>query len=244
MAKAKANEFSASSRLEFHQRFWALKEEEDRIIQQGGAQERCRAYLTWVPGEELGGWVEVAASESLEARFELLAMEAGLALRPPTGTSPLNHFLKSLYLDLRASHSSHLSLDTGRACFIENLFDSCASYSARSYCQLLAEKASRPRPSSDSEDAGTRRQPRGPTPDYETAVKVAEVVEKVAPGGNWRAHLDDICWELDECPIPCPKTWKPKGLLDWTDGMQKRALVDKAIMYRLKQAARHRKTFS
>lgn len=60
------------------------------------------------------------------------------------------------------------------------------------------------------------RPKRGPKPDYGTAVRVAQIVAGVAPNGEWRSRLDDVCMELDDQQIPRPKTWKARhGFGSW-----------------------------
>jgi hypothetical protein len=51
----------------------------------------------------------------------------------------------------------------------------------------------------------------GPRPDYKTASRVAEVVARVAPDGDWRSRLDDVCEALDKEKIPCPKEVARQG---------------------------------
>jgi hypothetical protein len=86
---------------------------------------------------------------------------------------------------------------------------------------------------------------RGPKRGYDTALRVAEVIAGVAPGGNWRAKLEDVCDSLDEAKIPRPKTWKAKGYGAWFDCWGgERSLVVKAIEHHLELAKEHRKTFS
>jgi hypothetical protein len=89
----------------------------------------------------------------------------------------------------------------------------------------------------------SRGRKRGPKPDYKTAVRVAEIVERVAPNGDWRSKVDDILGELDDARIPTPKTWQPKHRYrNWyaavaadTAGRGRHMAVE-AISYRLKLA--------
>jgi hypothetical protein len=78
---------------------------------------------------------------------------------------------------------------------------------------------------------------RGPKPDFENAVRVAEIVVRVAPDGEWRSKLDEACQALDEAQIPCPKKWRVKDrtCLQWSDCIDRPILV-KAIEYRLNLA--------
>ena len=85
---------------------------------------------------------------------------------------------------------------------------------------------------------------RGPKPDLETTVRVAEIVTRVAPDGDWRSKLDDVCDALDEDEIPCPKTWrKNRNYRCWGDCVE-RDIVVKAIEYRLEIAKQRKKDTS
>lgn len=86
---------------------------------------------------------------------------------------------------------------------------------------------------------------RGPKRDYDTALKVADVMERVAPDGNWRELLDILCDELDEAKVRRPKPWKQKGYLTWYACCAgERTLVIKAIEHHQELAREHKKTFS
>jgi hypothetical protein len=79
---------------------------------------------------------------------------------------------------------------------------------------------------------------RGPKPDYENPPRVAEIVARIAPDGDWRKKLDDICEALDKEDIPFPKTWPTRDppLESWQDGITlEPTLVKKAIEYLLKK---------
>lgn len=79
----------------------------------------------------------------------------------------------------------------------------------------------------------------GPTPDPHSAQCVLQIIESVAPLGDWKAKLEDVCERLDADGIPFPSTWpkrdlRPKG---WVDAATlERHLAIKAIVYRLKNA--------
>jgi hypothetical protein len=91
----------------------------------------------------------------------------------------------------------------------------------------------------------TNRGTRGPKRDFATALKVDEVVRRLAPDGNWRAQLENVCDGLDEAQVRCPKPWKKKGHGTWYDCMtDARPLVIKAIEHHLERAQEHRETFS
>jgi hypothetical protein len=85
----------------------------------------------------------------------------------------------------------------------------------------------------------------GPKRDFETAMKVDEVVTRLAPDGNWRAQLDAVCEALDEDRVRRPKPWSKRGHTTWYDCMiAERPLVIKAIEHHRKRAQEHKKTFS
>ena len=100
------------------------------------------------------------------------------------------------------------------------------------------------RPANDPQPAtgGTRSsRKRGPKPDLETASRVAEIVARVAPDGDWRPKLDDICDALDGQNIPFPRTWRRKRQCrSWADCCE-RDVVVKAIEYRLRIANERKK---
>jgi hypothetical protein len=91
---------------------------------------------------------------------------------------------------------------------------------------------------------GTQPKPRkrGPKPDFDTAAQVAEIVAKIAPDGDWRTKLDDICKALDNAQIPFPLRWQKRDRCceGWAD-YDERANAVKAIEYRLKLAKQRKK---
>ena len=81
--------------------------------------------------------------------------------------------------------------------------------------------------------APNKKRKRGPRPDHETALRVAEIVARVAPDGEWRGRLDDVCEALDDEKIPIPARWRNSRC--WADYPEKPLLV-KAVEYRLQIA--------
>jgi hypothetical protein len=83
---------------------------------------------------------------------------------------------------------------------------------------------------------------RGPKPDHEAASRVAEIVARVAPDGDWRPRLDDICEALDEAQVPFPKRWRKRdrSCNGWA-AYDERANAVKAIGYRLEIAKQRKK---
>ena len=84
---------------------------------------------------------------------------------------------------------------------------------------------------------------RGPKTDYENASRVAKAVARVAPDGDWRPKLDDICEALDAEGIPCPKTWRAKdrSCRSWVTYPERDHAI-KVIEYRLEVANQRKKT--
>lgn len=82
-----------------------------------------------------------------------------------------------------------------------------------------------------------QKQKRGPKPDHEAARRVAEVVARLAPDGDWCSKVDDICDEFDEKGIPSPRKWKTEtpSCRNWV-GQLDRQKVIKVIKYRLATA--------
>jgi len=58
------------------------------------------AHVTFEGTSDMGFWSVSGPSTELTDKFKLLACRAALALRPANGTKPLDHWLRSLYLDL------------------------------------------------------------------------------------------------------------------------------------------------
>ena len=86
---------------------------------------------------------------------------------------------------------------------------------------------------------------RGPKKGYETAWKVAAIVQKVG-GEKWVDSLEDICETLDHESIPRPKIWPKRGHRNWCLCLDSEPhLVRKAIGHHLKLAKeRPPETFS
>jgi hypothetical protein len=114
-----------------HNDFDALKEAEDGIARERVPAAHCYAYVTFSESGEVGCWVEDVPSESLGARFDLAASEAGLALGCPQGTPPKDYWLSRMVLDLRENGSEHLRMYGSPAGMIERLFEASAIFCSR-----------------------------------------------------------------------------------------------------------------
>jgi hypothetical protein len=96
----------------------------------------------------------------------------------------------------------------------------------------------------NAEVSTSRGRRRGPPRDYSNAVRVGQVVDCIAPDGNWRELLDDVLIALDEAQIPFPKTWQRNheyrswyGAIAADTAGRGRHLAIEAIRHRLKRAA-------
>jgi hypothetical protein len=95
----------------------------------------------------------------------------------------------------------------------------------------------------DPAESDGKGRKRGPKPDHEAASRVAEIVARVAPDGDWRPKLDDICEALDEAQIPFPPRWRKRDRsCDGWAAYDERANAVKAIEYRLEIATQRKKT--
>jgi hypothetical protein len=95
----------------FHNEFKALMEEEDRIVRQRELGDWFHGTVIYGESGEFGSWSFArSATESLQARFELLATEAGIALGSPPGIVPHVYWLDSLFVDLRENKSQHIRI--------------------------------------------------------------------------------------------------------------------------------------
>ena len=112
-----------------HHEFTAWMEEEDRIVPQRTAEDRLYGYFTYQDSGEFGGcWWEGITTESLEARFGLLATEGGIALGAPTGISPQKYWLDCLLLHLRANQSHHVRMYSETTGCIERRLEASALF--------------------------------------------------------------------------------------------------------------------
>jgi hypothetical protein len=94
--------------LEFHHDFTALMNEEDRLFP-NHPKDCLSAIVTYEHHDEYGRWALRPSTESLRARFDLKATEAGIALGLPGIASPMDFWLHRLYRFLREGKSSFLS---------------------------------------------------------------------------------------------------------------------------------------
>lgn len=75
----------------------------------------------------------------------------------------------------------------------------------------------------------------GPRTGYAEAVLLAEVVARVAPDGDWRSKVDEICAALDDAELPIPKVWRHRRKhRAWVDA--ERSTAVRIIAHRLRLA--------
>jgi hypothetical protein len=103
-------------------KFKTLMEEEDLLARERILGERCYVYVACGQSGE-SSWAEGFATESFQARFELVATEAGVALGCPPGTSPETYWLNRLRLELIATDSDFSHMYDGANGVIERLFE-------------------------------------------------------------------------------------------------------------------------
>lgn len=72
---------------------------------------------------------------------------------------------------------------------------------------------------------------RGPKPGYESARLVAKIVTRVAPDGDWKSKLPEVCSALRDAEIPEPSRWENTSWAKQEDN-----LVVKVIRRRLELA--------
>jgi predicted DNA-binding transcriptional regulator AlpA len=104
---------------------------------------------------------------------------------------------------------------------IRNVFKASAKL-----CLLLSLEEFRPPTSAgekvqravrSTQQVEARDRKRGPKKDYDTAIRVSEIVERTVGLVEWRPRSDDICIELDLGEVRRPKTWAEKGHRNWFD---------------------------
>ncbi len=97
-------------------------------------------------------------------------------------------------------------------------------------------------PAANAAKSNGKGRKRGPKPDDKGAALVAEIVAQVAPDGDWRSKVDDICEALDVARVPFPRRWwrRDRSCSGWAD-YDERANAVKAIEYRLEIAKQRKK---
>jgi hypothetical protein len=140
----------------FRNEFRALMEEEDLAVKRRVPQGCCYAYITFRESAEFSCWVESNATESLQARFKLLATEAGIALGSPPATAPFLYWMQHLFLGLRANKSAHVHIYSDTVAIVDRLIEASAIYctwldqqlleKSLMPCENAAEAIAEPRP--------------------------------------------------------------------------------------------------
>jgi hypothetical protein len=164
-----------------------------------------------------------------------------------TMTPEIDTAVKSFRALFWLKYLFHLRLYANRRRFIQRictyLSERALLWKAEAY-RRLGDTVPPPIPEAVADgDRAAARTPkkRGPKPDFETAALVAAVVGRVAPDGDWRSRVDDICDSLDEEQIPVPSTWRRnRNCRRWSLCDDKDVVV-KAIEYRLALANQRKK---
>jgi hypothetical protein len=129
----------------FHNEFKFLMEEEDTIVRERGLRGWFHGSVIYEESREFGSWsFDSITTESLQARFDVVAAEAGIALGSPPGTLPGVYWLDRLFADLRANKSQHIRIFNEAGGFIERLFEASATFCARLNRQSLEDAVMSP----------------------------------------------------------------------------------------------------
>ena len=127
----------ANGKVSLYDEFRALMEE-DRIAQQGEAGDGGCVYVSCPePGRFVCSLANMR-TEHLQARFELLATKAGIALGARPETSPEEFWFYRLFLDLRANRSPLTRFSTEAGGFIDRVVEASATACAWLDRQRLA----------------------------------------------------------------------------------------------------------
>jgi hypothetical protein len=130
----------AQSLRELSEDFKALQIEEHRTIQELQAKDFLYAHFSiQKSGESSSWWLAGVTTEKTRAEFEMLATEGGIAFGSPAGTSPQDHLLHGLFLDLRATDSNHLRMFSDHGGIVERLCEAAATYCIRMDRRSLEE---------------------------------------------------------------------------------------------------------
>jgi hypothetical protein len=191
-----------------HNDFNALKEAEDGIARERVPVTHCYAYVTYSESGEVGCWVEDVPSESLGARFDLAASEAGLALGCPQGTPPEDYWLSRLSLDLRENGSEHLRMYSRTAGMIERVFEASAIFCSRLELQAIENT----NPSAESESSAPSAPPEHP--EFASAAGRIEAISAYTQ--HWGCSEAGLARRAVVDPADLSR-WKTMGLPEASD---------------------------
>jgi hypothetical protein len=187
--------------------------------------------------------------KGLRARFSAFALQGAKGLGYATEDDWLDALRASEFVDFRVSASGWETRPDGTVVEGESGFIDDVVKHSITLCHILeagglpesrtgAIEPTRmePGPAANAAESSGKGRKRGPKTDYKVAARVAEIVARVAPDGEWRGKLDDVCEALDEEGIPFPAKWrKDRQCRCWADCLEK-AIAIKVIEYRLKTA--------
>jgi hypothetical protein len=215
-------------KLVLHNEFRTLMEEEDRIVQQRGPRDLCYAYFIYRKSGEFDGWIMSPTTESLQARFELLATRAAITLGTPKGILPLTHFLHCLFLDLRANNSDRLQIYE-RGGFIDRLFEGAAIYCDRLDRRSLEEARTK-------SEVGLPALLQVSSDQWATSLRNEEQAALLSDEGRSAAVGEyTIRWACSEAGLARAAAVDPGDLSKWKKGQlpagsEKRARIERALL--------------
>jgi hypothetical protein len=201
------------------------------------------------PLQSLWSWWRFPG-DSLRARLSAMALKGAKALGYDSEDLWFDELRRSDFVNFKVTGRSQAAQPDGT--MIEWEFGSIDDVVRESItlCHILEAGGSESTPKGSSRDAEgigaglaqpasevpIKGRKRGPKPDYETASRVAEIVARVAPDGDWRSKRDEICEALDNETIPFPAKWRrDRRCRCWSDCIEA-PIVIKAIEYRLETA--------
>ena len=193
--------------------------------------------LTYLPGTdtEIAGHILLCGDDRVQQECFNLVNEALERLGRPLDSNVWSEWARCI-VETVDRHSILAYFPEGPG-FEAYLQTADIRFAADSYlcCLNLAQEIPVPVIAEVPNSRKMRGQKRGPKPDTEAASKVSEIVDRIAPDGDWRSKWNEICEALDAAEVPWPSTWKPEeGCDSWQTGDKEKAI--KAINYRLDRA--------
>jgi len=124
-----------------HNEFKRLADEEDRIVRQRELQEFCNAYVTFPESGEVDCWIQSMATEDLQAGFEVVAAEAGIALEARRQACHPNNIglIASSLICVRTTVITYVSTATQ-----QGRLSACSKHLAHTVCGWICSLSSDP----------------------------------------------------------------------------------------------------
>jgi hypothetical protein len=233
--------------------FWRDLERRFRNLQAACRNSMKAKFMESTSGSAGDHWRLDGASEAAMRTFAWLA-ERGAVELGYDGSGP-NHWLNLLKQDssyYRETTLEHWDRDHDGIKSAAGVI-SCVCGASAEYCikceglmisasrrkrqaRTLGELATGARESRSSKaDVPSGNKKPGPKTDIESARTVARIVAEIAPNGEWREHLEQICEALDDAKIRVPATWAKQKLRCWADCDETERVV-LSLRYRLRVA--------